>query len=252
MRTSNVPVDWYRSSLAGEINALFWEEGAGEKVELALAMLKPNGRERVLDLACATGQRTLELCRRGFGVVGTDVDEFLLEVGGCEAESEDLYPLFTCADPRDLEYLREFELVLSLGGGAFGYFADEDDRIIFQRVAQALRPEGRLLMQLPNLFHIEAHLPDRAWIFGEETSEVIEHVWNGETRRIEGWITPMSDGEEPTKEDPKPFQRRIYSVEELASAFESVGLELVDVYDEQGAPCAPTERQQEIFVEARF
>jgi SAM-dependent methyltransferase len=253
MGAGRVPADWYRSSLAGEIKALFWEEGAGERVALALAILKPDGRERILDLACATGQRTLELNRRGFGVVGTDIDEFLLEVGGCEAEIEDLYPLFTCADPRDLEYLREFDLVLSLGGGAFGYFDhDGDDRIIFQRVAQALRPEGRLLMQIPNLVYVESHLPETAWIYGDETSELVEHVWNASTRRIEGSITSMGDGEQPVEEEPVPFRRRIYSVEELATIFDSVGMELVDVYDEHGARCAPTERQQEIFVEARF
>lgn len=253
MGVGNIPVDWYRSSLAGEINALFWEEGAAERVELALAMLKPDGRERVLDLACATGQRTLELSRRGFCVVGTDVDPFLLEVGGCEAEVEGIYPLFREADPRDLEYLREFDLALSLGGGAFGYFDhDSDDRLVLQRVAQALRPEGRLLMQIPNLVHVEAHLPESAWIFGAETAELVEHVWNPKTGRIEGSITPMIDGEPSSIDDPMPFQRRIYSVEELATAFDSVGMELVDVYDENGAPCAPTESQQEIFVEARF
>ena len=248
-----MPVDWYRSSLAGEINALFWEEGAGERVALALEMLKPEGNERILDLGCATGQRTLELSRRGFGVVGTDIDEFLLEVGACEADFEDIYPLFTRADPRDLEYLREFDLVLSLGGGAFGYFEhDGDDRLIFQRVAQALRPEGRLLMQVPNLVFVEAHLPESARIPGEETTELIEHVWNAKTRRIEGWITSLGDGESSVNEDPFPFQRRIYSVEELATIFESVGMEPVDVYDEKGKPCAPTDRQLEVFVEARF
>jgi SAM-dependent methyltransferase len=253
MGVGNVPVDWYRSSLAGKINALFWEEGAEERVALALRCLEPDGRERVLDLACATGQRTLELSRRGFCVVGTDIDEFLLEVGGCEAEREDLYPLFSCADPRELAYLREFDLVLSLGGGAFGYFEhDSEDLLILQRVAQALRPEGRLLMQVPNLLHVEAHLPESAWIFGAETAELIEHAWNAQRRRIEGTITSMVDGEASPLDDPIPFQRRVYSVEELAQAFESVGMELVDVFDEAGAPCAPTDRQQELFVEARF
>lgn len=253
MGVGNVPVDWYRSSLAGKIDALFWEEGAEERVALALAMLEAAGSERVLDLACATGQRTLELSRRGLCVVGTDVDEFLLEVGGCEAVREDLYPLFACIDPRELEYLREFDLVLSLGGGAFGYFEhDSDDRLIFQRVAQALRPEGRLLMQVPNLPHVEAHLPESASIFGAETEEVIEHVWNARTRRIEGTITSIFEDEPSPFEEPIPFQRRVYSVEELARIFESVGMELVDVYDEGGGRCAPTERQQQIFLEARF
>ncbi len=48
------------------------------------------------------------------------------------------------------------------------------------------------------------------------------------------------------------FARRVYSVEELARLFESVGMELLDVYDEEGERCAPTDTQQELFVVARF
>jgi hypothetical protein len=116
------------------------------------------------------GQRTLELARRGFCVVGVDVDELLLEVGGCEAAWEDLYPLFAETDPRELEYLREFDAVLSLGGGAFGHFLERE----------------------------------------------------------------------------KPPDRR------LARLFETVGMELLDVYDEGGKRCAPTEDRQELYVVARF
>lgn len=47
-----------------------------------------------------------------------------------------------------------------------------------------------------------------------------------------------------------PFQRRLYTVEELAEIFESLGMSLRDVFDEDGAPCTPTDYQQELYVEA--
>ncbi len=253
METGNLPVDWYRSAFSGDTRALFWEDGVAEKVALALAMLKPAGHERILDLACTTGQRTLELCRRGFCVVGTEVDEYLLEVGGCQAQLEDIYPLFHESDPRELEFLREFDLVLSLGGGAFGYFEHEsDDRLIFQLVSQALRPGGRLLMQMPNVIYVEAHLPDRAWLPGKSTTQLVEQVWDASNRRLDASVTALVEGEAFEEAEAVPFRRRIYSVEELARIFESVGMELDAVFDEDGVPCAPTDRQQQIFVEARF
>lgn len=253
MGTGNLPVDWYRSTFSGDTRALFWEDGVEEKVTLALALLGPSGAERILDLACTTGQRTLELARRGFSVVGTEVDEYLLEVGGCEAEAEDIYPWFHESDPRHLEFLREFDLVLSLGGGAFGYFDDDsDDRLVFQRVSQALRPGGRLLMQTPNVIYVEAHLPDRTWLPGKWTTQLVEQAWDGESRRLEASVMALIEGETFEELDTVPFRRRIYSVEELAQIFESVGMELVDVFDEAGTPCAPTDRQLQVFVEARF
>lgn len=245
--------DWYRSTLSGDIDALFWEEGAEEKVELVLSMLRPRGNERVLDLACTTGQRTLELARRGFAVVGTEIDADLLEVGGSQAEIEDLYPWFQLSDPRELQFLREFDLVLSVGGGAFGYFDSErDDRVALQRTSQALRPGGRLLMQTPNLRFVEAYLPKRTWLENEETTLLIEQSWAPESRCLEASMMVLIEGEAFEDANRTPFRRRIYSVEQLAELFATVGMELTDVYDEEGRRCAPSDIDQQIFVEARF
>jgi SAM-dependent methyltransferase len=247
-----VPADWYRTSFAPNFHSLYWEEGGEEKVALALSMLESEGRERVLDLACATGRRTLELCRRGFDVVGVDIRQELLEVAACEAEMLDLWPHFLEVDPRYLDFEGEFDLVLSLGGGAFEHFDyDEENVRAFSTAARALRPGGRLLMQMPNVLHVEAHLPERTWLSGSGARDLIEQHWNEPIRRLDGTRTSMLECEEPEHAEPVPFQRRLYTVEELAEIFQSVGLLLADVFDEDGAPCAPTDLQQEIYVEAR-
>jgi SAM-dependent methyltransferase len=248
---TGAPVDWYRTSFAANFHSLYFEEGGEEKVELALAMLEPDGHERVLDLACATGRRTLELSRRGFDVVGVDIRQELLEVAGGEAELLDLWPYFVEEDTRYLEFEREFDLVLSLGGGAFEHFDYEEENLrAFAAAARALRPGGRLLMQAPNVLHVEAHLPQRTWFSSGEAVDVVEQHWNEPTRRLDGSRRSMLECEEPEEAEPVPFQRRLYSVEELAEIFASVGLRLADVFDEGGAPCVPTDAQQEIYVEA--
>ena len=55
----------------------------------------------------------------------------------------------------------------------------------------------------------------------------------------------------PQDREPEPFQRRLYTIEELAEIFADVGLRLADVFDERGRPCAPTDAEQELYVEAR-
>jgi SAM-dependent methyltransferase len=247
-----VPVDWYRNSFSPNFHALYWEEGGEEKAELALAMLRPDGYERILDLACATGRRTLELSRRGFDVVGVDIRDGLLEVAGCEAEMEDLWPYFVEEDPRYLDFHEEFDLVLSLGGGAFEHFDyDEENLRAFEAAARALRPGGRLLMQIPNVLYVEAHLPDRVWFTDSEAVELVEQHWNEPTRRLDGVRTTILDCELGEDAETAPFQRRLYTIEELAEVFDSVGLRLADVFDERGVPCAPSDVQQELYVEAR-
>ncbi|HSS04610.1 MAG TPA: class I SAM-dependent methyltransferase [Solirubrobacterales bacterium] len=249
---TEAPADWYRTSFAPNFHSLYFEQGGEEKVELALAMLKPSGHERILDLACATGRRTLELSRRGFGVLGVDIRQELLEVAACEAQLLDLWPRFLEEDPRYLDFEHEFDLVLSLGGGSFEHFDYDGENLrAFEAAARALRSEGRLLMQVPNVLHVEAHLPERTWLTGSEAVDLVEQHWNEPTHRLDGTRKSMLECEDPEDAEPVPFQRRLYSVEELAEIFEAVGLHLANVFDENGAPCAPTDAQQEIYVEAR-
>lgn len=248
---TKVPVDWYRTSLSSSVGALYFEEGGKEKAQLALEMLQPDGYERILDLACASGERTLELCRQGFDVIGVDPCGNLLEIAGYEAEQEDLWPYFFEEDPRDIEFDREFDLVLSLGGGAFEHFDyDEENLEAFRAAARALRPGGRLLMQVPNVLYVEAHLPERTWVESGEVIELLEQHWNAPTKRLDGVRRSIVE-KDLWDFEPTPFQRRLYTVEELSEVFGSMGLRLTDVFDEQGRPCVPTDAQQEIYVEAR-
>jgi SAM-dependent methyltransferase len=247
------PAAWYRTGGADDYDALFFEQGGEEAVGLALAMLRPAGGERVLDLACGAGRRTHELSRRGYEAFGVEVRAELLEIAGVEAQEKELWPCwFQEADPRCLEFSEEFEIALSLGAGAFGrYDSDAEDLRAFEAVARALRPGGRLLMQAPNLPYVEDRLPARTWVDGGRAVDLIEQRWDATTGRIVGRrksLLAEEDLEHPTTTS---FQLRVYSVEELAGIFEQVGLSLADVYDEHGAPCAPGAEQREIYVEAR-
>jgi SAM-dependent methyltransferase len=252
MPAGAVPADWYRTSLAPNFKSLFWDEGAEEKVELALAMLEPDGYEHILDLACGSGGRTVELSRRGFDVVGIDPRHELLEVAVGEAELQGLTPGFFEKDARHLDFNEEFDLALSLGGGAFEHFDNDKENLrAFQAGARALRPGGRLLMQTPNVLHVEAHLPPRTWLCGNNAIELIEQEWNSAIRRLEGTKRSMIECDPPEYAETVPFQRRLYTIEELAEIFATVGLRLGDVFDEHGARCVPSDAEQELYVEAR-
>lgn len=249
-----LPTDWYHTSFAENFDALFWEEGGEEKAELALEMLKPEKGQRILDLACATGRRTLELSRRGFNVYGVDIRPSLLEIAAVEARQEDLWPHFKEEDPRYLDFSNEFDLVLSLGGGAFEHFEyDKESLRAFEAATQALRVGGRLLMQIPNVLYVEEHLPARTWLIGNRALDLVEQYWDETTRRIVGTRKSLLEEESYNDEmsESVPLERRIYSVEELAMTFESVGLLLVNVFDENGDHCTPTDAQKEIYVEAQ-
>lgn len=248
-----VPLDWYRSGFPAEnTTKMPWADRTVAEVDRAVGMLKPEGSERVLDLACGIGRHSLELRRRGFEVVGIDISEELLEMARREAESQSLEITFVQADLRELDFEDEFDLVLSLNDGAVGYFeTEEENRRTFEVISQALRSGGGHLMQLPNVLHAEKHLPQRSWIAGEATVELSDHRWNAKDRYLEGFTVPIQIGEVFEKYEPIPFRQRLYSVDELKEIYESVGMQLANVFRGSGKARMPRDNQYEIFAEGR-
>jgi len=249
---AGVPVDWYRTSFSPDTGPLCFEHGGEEAAQLAIRMLGLEGYGRVLDLACATGRRTLELAREGYDAIGIEVCPGLLEIAGAEAEQLDLLPWFYEEDPRYMSFEEDFDVVLSLGGGAFEHFdSDEENLRAFAAAARALRPGGQLLMQTPNVLHVEARLTPRTWFQEEETIELIEQEWNEPIHRLEGLRRTLVEFDAPEYTESTSFQRRLYTIEELAAIFDTVGLRLAEVFGEDGSPWSPGEEDREIYVEAR-
>jgi SAM-dependent methyltransferase len=247
-----VPPDWYRSGFPPITAAMPWADRTEAEVDRAVMMLRPEGNERVLDLACGIGRHSLELRRRGFEVVGVDISAELLEMAEREAGDQGLDISFVQADLRELDLEDEFDLVLSLNDGAVGYFeTDEENYRTFEVIARALRAGGGHLMQLPNVLHAEANLPQKSWIVGESTLELSDHHWNAEDRYIEGSTVPIRFGEVFERYEPIPFRQRLYTAEELAEIYESVGMRLANTFAGSGKPRKPKPSQFEIFVEGR-
>ncbi len=247
-----VPADWYRSGFPPITAAMPWADRTEAEVDRAIVMLRPEGGERVLDLACGIGRHSLELTRRGFEVVGVDISPELLEMAATSAREQSLEIEFVEADLRELDFRDEFDLVLSLNDGAVGYFeTDAENYRTFEVVSQALRGGGGHLVQLPNVLHAEANLPQKSWIVGESTLELSDHRWNAQERYIEGSTVPIRLGEVFEKYEPIPFRQRLYTAEELAELYESVGMRLANTFAGSGKPRKPKPSQFEIFVEGR-
>jgi SAM-dependent methyltransferase len=248
----DVPTDWYRSGFPPETAQMPWADRTEAEVDRALMMLQPEGGVRVLDLACGTGRHSRELRRRGFEVVGVDISPELLEMAEQEASEAGLEIEFRQADLRELDCREEFDLVLSLNDGAVGYFeTDEENLRTFQVISQALRSGGGHLIQLPNVLHAERNLPKKSWIVGESTLELSDHHWNAEDRYIEGSTVPIRFGEVFERYEPIPFRQRLYTAEELAEIYESVGMRLANTFAGSGKPRKPKPNQFEVFVEGR-
>jgi SAM-dependent methyltransferase len=250
---SEIPPDWYlRAFPVEETTRRPWADKTEAEVDRVLGMLGASGSERVLDLACGTGRHALELARRGFSVVGVDIARDLLDVAEGDASSESLEVTFVEADLRELNFEDEFDLILSLNDGAVGYFeTEEENHRTFEVVARALRSGGGHLMQLPNVLYAETHLPQKTWIEGGSMIELLDHRWDARTRYLEGTTTPIHFGDVFEGVSPIPFRQRLYSLDELAELYASVGMSLANAFRGNGKPRPPKNSQFELFVEGR-
>jgi SAM-dependent methyltransferase len=248
-----IPQDWYATAFDGASAEMAWTERTESEVNRALNMLRPEGGERILDLACGSGRHSIELARRGFSVVGADISAELIEIANRDAAAEpELDVSFVENDLRELEFEPEFDLVLNLNDGAIGYLeSDEENLRTFEVIARSLRPGGRNLIQLPNILYAKENLPQRSWIPSSGMVELVEHRWNKRDSYMEGIMIAARFGEVLEGLDGIEFRQRLYTVDELREIYASVEMELATVFHGNGRPREPNHSQFEIFVEAR-
>jgi SAM-dependent methyltransferase len=252
MAEFEIQEDWYRTAYPPEMDKLPWADKTVSEVDRFVAMLRPQGNERVLDMGCGTGRHSLELARRGFSVVGVELLAENVEVGRQVAAAQSLDAEFVQADLRELELEEEFDIVATFNDGGIGYFETEAENLrTFEVIARALRHGGRHLGQTPNRLHAEKHMPVKTWILGSESVELTDHRWNAKNSRLEGTAASIWFGEVFEKLDPIPYSSRLYLVEELQDIYASLGMTLTNTFRGSGKVGRPRDNQFEIFWEAR-
>jgi len=248
---NEIPQDWYATAFDGMSAEMAWTERTASEIKRALTMLRPQGGERILDLACGTGRHSLELVRQGFSVVGVEISPELVEIALKDAKEQGLRAEFLQADLRELDFEEEFDIVLNLNDGAVGYFeSEEENHRTFEVISRALKRGGQNLIQVPNVLYAQARLPQRSWIPSSGMVELVEHRWNKKAKRMEGRMVALRFGEVLENLDGIEFSQRLYDLDELRELYASVGMELLSAYNGSGRPKEPKSSQFEIFVEA--
>ncbi len=187
--------------------------------------IKMEPRSRVLDLSCGSGRQTLELARRGHRVLGVDSQEPALAEARQAAKSERLNVHFLKADSRNLPYRAEFDVVVNLFS-AFGYFPlERDDLRALEGVRKALKPGGRLLIDLLNKEWLMRHFEPNFWEQGEDGkgSVVLDQIsFNFETGRLDNHRTIV--GKDGARR-PTFVSMRVYTLTEVRRLLAQAGLE---------------------------
>ncbi|MGL5977686.1 MAG: methyltransferase domain-containing protein [Erysipelotrichaceae bacterium] len=116
---------------------------------------------KILEVACGSGEITLELARRGKHVDASDLSAEMLERAKAKAGSEQVN--FSCMDLRDLAVTNEYDTVLCLCDSLNYILETEEIQRFFQAAYDALRSNGTLIF--------DVHSMDRIAEFADEFYE---------------------------------------------------------------------------------
>jgi 2-polyprenyl-3-methyl-5-hydroxy-6-metoxy-1,4-benzoquinol methylase len=217
--------DWFKAWFNHPAYLKLYAHRSLEEAEQTIATLlkfisvqKPN--PKALDIACGSGRHAVALAENGFQVTANDLSSTLLAEARKLAESKSLTLTFTHTDMREIAFEEEFDVIVQLFT-SFGYFENNDeDKIVLQNVARALKPGGWYVLDFLNEHLVRNTLQpesrrtldtldvfEQRMIFGERVVKSITLRENGETHRFIESV-------------------RLYSKEELTAMLTAVGLRL--------------------------
>ncbi|HET9992935.1 MAG TPA: class I SAM-dependent methyltransferase [Kofleriaceae bacterium] len=180
---------------------------------------------QVLDVGCGYGRHAMELAARGFHVVGLDLSTPLLVRGGEEAHRRGLTINFIRGDMRELDFENQFDAAYSLFS-TFGYFDDETNKKTLQNIARALKPNGKLLIEILNRDYVIADLPTRVWWEGDGCVVLEEVELNYFSSRIQvNRSVVFDDGRQLEQE----ISVRAYSLHEVGKLMHAAGFRVLEV-----------------------
>jgi SAM-dependent methyltransferase len=186
----------------------------------------------ILDLACGPGVHAVELASRGYSVVGYDLSLAMLAHAADEAQARQQRLNFLQGDMREMAFSEMFDAVYSWST-SFGYFEDEKNIDVLQRIRRALRPGGVLLLDIANRDYISARQPSLVWFEGEGCVCMDEMSVDFFTSRLRVKRTVMfEDGRAREIE----YAIRIYGLHELGKILHDNGFKVVEV---TGHPAHP-------------
>ncbi|MEP7049810.1 MAG: methyltransferase domain-containing protein [Pseudomonadota bacterium] len=186
----------------------------------------------VLDLGCGAGHHAVEFASRGYGVVGYDLSLYQLALAADVAQERSQKINFLQGDMREMAFEEMFDGVFCWNT-TFGYFEEDKNLAVAQRVFKALRPGGMFLIDVLNRDFAAASAPCTVWYEGDACvcMDDMSVDYISSRLRVKRSII-LDDGR--TKES--LFSLRLYSLHELGKLLHEVGFRVTEA---SGHPATP-------------
>ncbi len=186
----------------------------------------------VLDVGCGLGLQAVELASRGYLSVGLDLSLAMLSRASEEAQSRGVKINFLHSDMRDMNFEGNFDAVVCIGT-SLGYFDDDTNRKVIERMFRALKPNGVLLLDVVNRDHVIRTQPNLIWFEGDGCVCMEESEFNFFTSRLHVKRTVIL---ETGKQRENEYSLRLYSLHEVGQILHQAGFRVIEVSGREALP----------------
>ena len=219
MKENIVDSTWYKE--VSDDQWLFSEERAKEEGTEAAEHLISRPGMTVYDCPCGDARVSFYLAKKGARVTGMDLNPRFVEKAKQRFAEAGLEGRFQVGDLREASYPGGCDLYFSWFN-SFGYFTDEENRQVMQRIADCIKPGGLLVMENPIPRQLIATVDKK---YAENHAHTT-YSYDNEYKRINICYPDQN----------VTVSIRIYDRGEYIEMFEASGLTLVESYSEHFTP----------------
>jgi SAM-dependent methyltransferase len=204
---------------------------ATDAVGLIWRLLELEPEMSLLDLCCGHGTIANALASRGCRVTGLDSSTIFLDRARADADAASVSVEYVAGDMRQIPWVDRFDRVINWST-AFGYFDDTTNRSVLAGIVRALKPGGRLAMDLDNISaFLGAYCPSRVAAARDNGDMLVDRYrLDALTGRFEVDRTVIRNGSVRRLS----FVKRLFGFPELRDWLIAAGFDDVTGYGEDG------------------
>ena len=205
-----------------------------------------------LDLACGTGELTIEFAKRGIDIFGVDLSHEMLSKAQEKSQLNNLKILFLCQDMRKIDLYGTVDTVICSLDSINHLVEEQDIQKCFDKVSLFLNKGGYFIFDVNTIYKHKYILANNTFVYDTEN---VYCVWQNQFISKTNCVKINLDFFEKFEKKNKVYHRyseeffeRAYSFRQINDFIKRAGMTLIDCFEEFTYNSPKSESQRVFYI----